>query len=167
MAVWKYLEGYKFQYRVSDEGIVEKLIGENKWQKIKSRKIISGKNSVQYLFRLVLPNGKRTQISAKRLVWTSFNGPVPEGYAVFGKAGGSDYSLVNLELRKIGETKPHRRPVVAYDSNGEIIAAYRCAEDAAKAHFMCVRSVRRRCKGETQNPFKFYDYSFRYDDGKK
>lgn len=165
---YREIHGYKYIYRACDEGFVEMLWKKGEWKRLKERKSIrAGKGNPQYMFRFAKKEGGVCYRSAKKVIWEAFRGPVPEGWQVSGRYSSSDCSLSNLFLTRKGDNGRwrYRRPVAMYDRKGNVVAVYSSVKEAAEKNYMSPLAVRRRCNRKMKDPFLWYDYDFRYDDG--
>ena len=77
MEIWKDIKGYEGQYQVSDQGRVRSLnyrhTGKPRVLKLKEKRY-------GYLQVCLYNDGAKKWFLVHRLVWESFNGPIPEGY---------------------------------------------------------------------------------------
>lgn len=97
--MWKPVPNYESQYEVSDEG---------KFRRISSRSgrvfdVPKPKDGFSkrrgYLGVEVCSGGKKSTLSAHRVVWEAFNGPIPPGMQINHKNGiKDDNRLSNLEV---------------------------------------------------------------------
>lgn len=78
--VWKPIPWYEGLYWVSDLGRVKSL---NYNHTGKEKILKPGKNGKSdYLYVVLCKGGERKNCYVHRLVWISFNGPIPEGYEI-------------------------------------------------------------------------------------
>ena len=75
MEIWKKIEGYE-NYEVSNLGNVKSL---NYNHTGKEQILKAGKTKQGYLYVILHKNGKRKKYLIHRLVYETFNGPIPEG----------------------------------------------------------------------------------------
>ena len=162
---YREIHGYKYLYRVWDEGFVEMLGKRGEWKRLKQTKIY-GTHGIVYAFRFAKTDGGRHMKRKKKTVWEAFRGPVPEGYQVNGRYSNADCSLENLFIAKRGlqDKDRYRRPVAMYDRDGNIVEVYKSVKEAAEKNYMSPLAVRRRCNRKIKDPFFWYEYDFRYDD---
>lgn len=73
---WKPIKDYEGIYEVSNFGRIKSL----KYNK--TRILKSGKNTKNYSVVCLSRNGKEKQFQIHRLVWSTFNGSIPEGYEI-------------------------------------------------------------------------------------
>ena len=57
------------------------------------------------------------------------------------------------------------KSVEKIDKNGNVLKTYNNTIEAAEDNFISEGSVRYRCTGKMKEPFKFYDFTFRYKGG--
>ena len=160
--MWRLIEGYKFPYRISDEGVVE--VYKGKWLPIKP--CISWNRAH---VRMRTKNGKQTKIPMVRLMADAFMGGVKPGHGIRhkdrSKLGNALHNLEQVPLNKCGEfgNQAPRKPIVKIDRDGNDVEIYKSVKEAATANFITHMTVTRRCKGEVKNPFDLIGYSFKYD----
>lgn len=71
-----------------------------------------------YLLVAVLIEGKRIATGAHRIVWTHFNGPIPDGMTINHKNGiKPDNRPLNLELATYSENRRHALDVLNVNRN--------------------------------------------------
>ena len=164
--MWVAIEGYKYPYRINEEARVQKY-DKGKWIDL-STKLRKGNQAVSVWMRGV--NGEEMYVSLTRLMAEAFMGGRRPGYNIIHKNGvKQDCYLDNLEFIKNEDSGKkfgglaRRMPVLKVDRNGEILAAYKNAKEAAKENFMFEDNVKRHCRGAIKNPFKFNDFTFVYD----
>lgn len=162
---YREIHGYKYLYRVWDEGFVEMLSKKGEWKRL--REIRRNIRGGYYVFRFVKEDGTPYMKSTKKTIWEAFRGPVPEGWQVNGRCSSTDCSLGNLFISKRGmqDRGRYRRPVAMYDREGNVVAVYGSVKEAAEKNYMSPIAVRRRCNRKIKDPFLWYEYDFRYDDG--
>lgn len=165
-AGWKPIKGYKYPYRINEEARVQKFDGK-KWIDL-STHLHKGSLGVKVWLRD--KNNKERYESLTGLMADAFMGGRRAGYNIIHKNSfKEDCSLENLEFisnkanGKMFGGLARRLPVLKVDRNGEILAVYKSAEEAAKDCFLSKLQVQRHCRKEIQNPFKFLDYTFMYD----
>lgn len=163
---YREIHGYKYLYRACDDGFVEMLSKKGEWKRLKETKIHC-RSGATYAFRFAKTDGGRYLKSTKKTIWEAFRGPVPDGYQVNGRHSNTDCSLGNLFIAKRGlqDKDRYRRPVAMYDRDGNVVAVYGSVKEAAEKNYMEPAAVRRRCNKKMKDPFLWYQYDFRYDDG--
>ena len=158
------IEGYKFPYRIGENGVVESC-RTGRW--VPLAVTVGGHRSARV--RLWGLDGKRKFVSVAKLMADAFMGGVPEGYGVFHKNRAKlDNELENLELRPLkscgGVTS--NKPVLKIDRRGNVVEIYRSAKEAAKKNHMCFSAMYDRCQGKIKNPFRLDGYDYRYENRK-
>lgn len=150
--IWKEIEGYKFPYRISDQGIVQKFHERKGWINI-STFLYGGRFRV----RLKGFDEKQKTIPIVSLMDKYFF----DGYAkknglkIFHKNGSkADCSIENLEFltqseigKKCGAFS--KRKAVVKSKNGVDIEVYSSVKEAAKKNGLTRSSLSRRIKGKT------------------
>lgn len=92
-----------------------------------------------------------------RLVWRAFVGEIPDGMVIIHRDGCKyNNALDNLQLisrsKMVPPTNLSRKPVIKMSANGEILAIYPSAKEAAADNYMSKASIRTRCKGINKRP---------------
>ena len=133
--VWK---KYDDKYYVSDLGRVKRVYKNGRINYLNL--VARSKTDTQLRVKLY-----RNYVPIRRLVWTMFNGPIPEGYAVVNKNGCKTMNeLYNLELMPINQSKglnkySRRKPIIDLDT-GKVYVSSRVA---AKHLFMTKTALTR------------------------
>lgn len=160
---WKMVEGFGDRYRVSETGIVQHLSKRGKWQEVKPFLNYQAK---VHMFR---EDGTRTVRPVARMVAESWMGGIPEGYCVVHRNGLKfDNDVTNLKLVPRGEAcrmscGSKRRSVEKVDKDGNVVALYRSVTEAARKNYMTQSAVSGRCLGYVKNPWKYDDYTYRFE----
>ncbi len=159
---WKLIEGYKYPYRISDEGMVE--VYKGKWLPVKPR--ISWNRAH---VRLRTKDGKQTKVPVVRLMAEKFMGGIKPGHCVRHKdrarLGNALHNLEQVPLNKCGElgNQASRKPIIKIDRDGNEVEIYKSVQEAADANYISPMAVTRRCKGQIKYPFDLIGYSFKFD----
>lgn len=144
--MWKYITGYKFPYRVNQDGCVQKF-QNNKWVSL-SHIYTSGRMIV----KLVKEDGTRVGYGVLRLLDKCFNDDYAKkhGLCVCPKNGvKSECTLSNITYKLPSEVsvasmlRHRRRPVIRYDrfGNSEV---YKSVTEAAKKNWLSKSSLDQR-----------------------
>lgn len=164
---WKELSGYRYPYRISEEGEVQcKRTGEwlpvhvvamqtdGKWRKPavqmavypKGHKLISISKLMEGVW---LPVRKKGQVYVRKnsstLECSVYNTRLGN-YSDMGKKGGGS----------------NRKTVFKVDKYGNVLEVYRSCTEAAKKNFMDKKSVSDRCLGKIKSAMED-GFSFRYE----
>ena len=103
---WQPAFGFEARYLVSDQGRCVRIIernGRTEWRPMTSRTGYGG-----YIHFHLYSNAVQKHPLAHRVVWQSFNGPIPKGIEINHKNGiKADNRLVNLELATRSENMLH------------------------------------------------------------
>lgn len=163
---WKPIEGYKFQYRISETTRVQKF-DNGKWVDLKHH-FQGGRTRLSV--NLVDANGKKVRVPIVWLVADAFLGGRRPGYNIVHKNGmKTDCAPENLVFMTKQETGKKfgtltRKTVLKVDANGEVLCVYPCVHSAAVDNYMSESSVKTRCQGKIKYPFRYDDFTFVYDD---
>lgn len=160
---WKAIEGYRFPYRISDQGIVQKQLPSGEWFTLKGYPY-----SGQWRVHLWIDKDKWRRVQISKLVADAFMGGTPAGMLRVHKNGMlTDNAVENIIFmtREQAATR-HRpgnsRPVVKIDEDGEVVAFYSSQSEAARENYMTQQTISKRCHGLIENPRRLdgYDYIF-------
>lgn len=162
--MWKAIEGYYYPYRINEDGVVQSC-GSGTWRTIKPYMTQRRVYSVQ----LKCADGKYRCVALTRLMADAFMGGYHDGFSVVHKDRcATNPALSNLQFIKRGTEAQwryyiKRKPVVKLDRNGEVVAFYRSAGEAAKANYISENSVRQRCLNNIKKPFSLDGYNYQYE----
>ncbi len=170
MSRWVEIPGYKFCYRINEEGQVQRQLESGNWRDIKTSLL---RGSSRATVNLTLANGKRRNVAVVLLMANAFMGGKTQGIWIVHRNGlRMDNRLENLEAVTPAEggkrygSSARRKPVVKIDRNGEVVETYRSAAEAAKKNHIGRSPVTARCRKEMPNE-KEYDilggFTFRYE----
>lgn len=161
---WRKIEGFRFPYRVSDSGIIQKHDGKS-WVEIHPLK--HGRTAK---VRFRTNDGGFVTRSVGRIVWEKFIGPVPQGMVVQVKNGfRRDCAVENLRLTTVTEIShlrrnPQSKTVLKMDKKGNVVAFYSSAADAARANYCSESAMRSHCAGLVEDDYRMDGYKYRYED---
>lgn len=165
--MWKLLDGYKYPYRVSDEGEVQKQLPNGSWKTLKPYPY-----SGQYRVQLWLPNGTWKRVQVSKLVADSFMGGTPPGKFRIHKNGMKrDNAVENLEFmsraKAAKRSRPgNSRPVLKVDRDGNVVAVYRSGSEAARKNHISQAAISKRCLGLIEDPYRLDGYNYVYESRK-
>ncbi len=115
-------------------------------------------------------NGKRENVYVHKIIASVFLGETPEGMIIGHRdncqTNNNIYNLFFTTRKEVGKRtggKFNRRPVLKVDKNGNIIDSYPSVKEAAEKNFIDVRQIYKHCGKQLKYPFKYQDYTFRYD----
>lgn len=170
-AWWKDIPGYGGKYQASRTGEIRHVYDSGHTRTLTPYRK-KGKSHGRRLFIHLTKDGQTKEITVSKIVAETFIGRTPPGLALYHKNGDvADNRVDNLgfisrlELgRMTGAKSNKRKAVFKINSAGEEVEVYPSARAAAKDNHMSYQTVIDRCKGKTKNPFKWYDYTFRYEE---
>lgn len=158
------ISGYAKEYRINEEGVVESKRRNGEWKEVQAR---VERSSLQ--IKLYRADGTRHSLAVKSLMRDCFLGGKKLGYRLTNANGMiSDCSIYNLkwvkqsELHKIHGRKS-RKPVVKLDKFGGILAYYSSMHEAASENYVSVAAVSRRCNNAIKDPFRYLDFTFKFE----
>ncbi len=152
-----------FQYRINEDGIVQKLDGD-RW--VNLTPMLSSTRAEVSMRR---KDGRRCKVPVVRLMANAFLGGQPHGKSIVHRNGSKlDNSLWNLKVVSRGEAaklsdSPKRRPVEKVDRDGNVVDLYRSQAAAAKANYISKNAVSERCRNKLKDPYLLTGFTFRYE----
>ena len=136
--MWADIDGYRYPYRVSDQGEVQK------WDGARWLTLSQDASGVRVQVRLMKKDGTPQKVGVLRLLDRHFNGGYADrhGLCVGPKNGvKTDCTLKNIAYRTQSEigrksmARTMRRPVIRYDRHGGVII-YKSVKEAARKNGM-------------------------------
>lgn len=162
---WKTIEGYRFLYRINDEGMVQKM-DNGAW--VDLTPYISGR--ARACVKMRTADNRKVDVPVVWLMADAFMGGRRTGYCITHKDGSKlNCDLRNLEFKTSREcgklSSGHRRKtVLKIDRQGNVVAIFRSAREAAEKEYICQNSISARCLGNVKNPFELTGYTYQYED---
>lgn len=157
MEKWKDLLGYEGLYRISNYGNISSV----NWKRTGVEKLMRpGKDKNGYLLVCLRKDGKNKWHKMHRLVWETFNGPIPDGYEInHQNEDKADNRLSNLSITSHKENinwgtskeragKKHRKTVLQYAIDGGFIHKWSSMSQAAKCLQIDVGQISACCNGK-------------------
>lgn len=158
------IPGYAKEYRISEEGVVQRKRPNGSWTNVAP----SMERSALYV-KLRRDDGTRHSKSVRSLMRDAFFGGPRKGYCLTSANGMKyDCSLYNLRWKRIQEARAtcgrmKRKPVVKINRQGEVVEFYGSIVEAAKKNYVSTASVSRRCNQELDDPFGCFDFTFEFE----
>lgn len=176
---WREIPGYGGAYEVNWDGIIRswrwrgehmaKTPRELKSYRRKPRGLNRHQSNRRYV-KLTRPDGTSAEVPVLKImveVW--FGGP-RKGMIPYHKNGDLDDNCVRnigwTTPKKLGEmtgAKSRRIPVAKVNSDGEVVAFYSSAREAARKNHMSYQTVLDRCNGKVKRPFALDGFTYAYD----
>lgn len=172
---WRDIPGTDGKYQISRAGDVRHVWPSGlvtplrPWKKPRKRKDGQWIGSRVHLkLRIDGKDCTRMLFSCLTAAWL---GPPPPGMVYYHKNGVlSDNHLGNVgvidkrELGKLNGPRSKRKSVEMIDPDGNVVALYSSAREAAEQNFMYVQGVLDRCENRIKKPFALTGYTFRWED---
>lgn len=161
---YRYIEGFKFRYRISDRGTVEKEIAPGEW-----KPLIPYVHRSSAWVKLRRENAPSKSCRIMSLMRDYFMGGPRQGMRVARKSVSIlDCSLKNLHWVPVGKIadrahREHKKAVSKIDREGNVLATYPSVTEAAKKNYLSLMCIVRRCQSKIQNPYELIGYTFRYE----
>jgi len=162
---WVEIAGYKYRYRVSNKGRVQKMRADGTWKDMTP----SNYGGSAWRIQLTLPDGTRSRVAVSALVADAFLGGTPPGMRRCHKnCAYSDNSVENIVFLTNAEAaKRYRpgnsRPVVKLDREGNVVAVYRSQTEAARSNYITQQAISNRCNGKIEDPYRLDGYDYRFE----
>lgn len=162
---WRSVEGYKYPYRISVDGIVQKKLPDGNWQTVSAR-VVSMRRACVTLRR---KDGTRTQVPVVRLMANAFMGGWKPGMCCIHKNRYKlDCSLGNLKFvtqQECGRLscRNRRKPVAKVDRDGNVIEFYSSCAEAARKNHLSATAIYHRCNNLLKDPFLLDGYNYRFE----
>lgn len=160
--MWVDIPGYKFRYRINEDGIVQKLDGDE-WVTLAYNVNTRAEVTLRTL------DNKRRKVPVVRLMAQAFLGGYRSGMTIIHKNRvKTDNTLHNLKVVTRSQASamadsPKRRPVEMVDRDGNVIAVYRSQKAAGDANYVSKNAVSDRCRNRLKDPYQLTGYTFRYE----
>ena len=164
---WKMIEGFKYPYRINDEGQVQRW-DKDHWKDINA--YISSRQRAEV--KMVCADGRRREVSLVRLMADAWLGGWRDGMCLVHKNGSKlDCGIGNLEWRTFSgaaqlSKNNRRRSVVKIDQSGCVVEIYGSIKEAAEANFISRAAMTLRCQRKVEDPRRLDGYDYRYEDEK-
>lgn len=165
---WKLIEGYKYPYRVSDQGEVQRQAPNGEWRTRKAYPY-----SGQWRVQLWLPDGSFKRVQVSKLVADAFMGGTPPGMLRVHRNGMKhDNAVENIVfMSRAKAAKQHRpgnsAPVLKVDKRGKVVAVYRSTSEAAKANHISQSAISKRCLGQIEDPYRLDGYNYIFEEKRR
>lgn len=165
---YKSIEGYKYPYRVSDEGDVERQWPNGKWKKLKPYPY-----NKRWLVELKLPEGGQKRVLVAKLVADAFLGGTPPGALRVHKNGMQQDNAVEniIFLTRSASAKRQRpgnsRPVAKLDEHGDVVELYASGREAARKNHISQAAISARCCGRIKDARRLDGYDYVFADGER
>lgn len=163
---WKLIEGdWRYPYRVSDQGEVQKQLPSGQWRTLKPYPYFK-----QWRVELRTQDGGRRRELVSKLVVDAFMGGTPPGLLRVHKNGmQQDNAVENIiflpRSAAAGRQRPgNSRPVLKVDQAGEIVAVYRSGAEAARANFTSQSAISSHCRGRVKDVYRLDGCRYVYED---
>lgn len=165
---YKNIEGYKYPYRVSDEGDVERQWSNGEWKKLKPHRY-------RRIWRveLKLPEGGQKRVAISKLVVDAFMGGTPPGMIRVHKNGmGQDNAVENIIFLTRTQSAKRRRsgnsiPVMKIDRRGEVVEVYSSGSEAARKNHISQSAISARCRKLIKDARRLDGYDYRFADSER
>lgn len=163
---WKLVEGtWRWPYRISDQGIVQKQLKNGEWREIKPY-MYNGQMRAQMWINE--KDWKRVQVA--KLVVDAFMGGTPPGMVrAHRNLVKQDNAAENLCFMTKAESRKRYRAgnslsVFKVDRDGNVVAVYRSGSEAARKNNISQAAISKRCLGLVDDPYRLDDHNYVFED---
>lgn len=166
--MWKPIKGYRYLYRVSDQGEVQRQYPDGRWKTLKP--YMNNNQARVGLWRI---DGTKQRAQVSGLVADAFMGGTPPGMLRVHRNGMKwDNAVENIvfmsrtkaaKLRRPGNS----RPVLKKDKLGRVVAVYSSCSEAARANFISQTYMSKLCLGQVENPYRIDGYRYTYEEKRR
>lgn len=163
---WKLVEGnWKWPYRVSDQGEVQKQLPGGKWMTLKAYPY-----SGQWRVQMWLADGGWKRVQVSKMVVDAFMGGTPPGMMRVHRNGMlHDNAVENIVfMTRAQSAKTHRpgnsRPVLKVDRDGNVVDIYRSEAEAARVNHISQQAISKRCNGLIEDPYRLDGYNYVFEE---
>lgn len=163
---WKLIEGdWRWPYRVSDQGDVQKQLPSGEWRTLKPYPY-----SGQWRIQLWQADGTGKRVQVSKLVVDAFMGGTPPGmFRVHRNGMKNDNAVENIIfLSRAKAATRHRpgnsRPVLKMDRAGNVVAVYNSGSEAARANHISQAAMSKHCLGLVEDPYHLDGYKYIYEE---
>lgn len=165
---WKLIPGvWRWPYRVSDQGEVQKQLRSGKWRDLKPYPF---GHSGQYRVQLWIDEKTWKRASVSGLVADAFMGGTPPGLFRVHKNGlKSDNAVENIVFKSRSEAATMHRPgnsktVLKVTRAGIVVDVYPSTAEAARKNHISQQAICKRCLGLIDDPYRLDGYNYIYED---
>jgi hypothetical protein len=123
------------------------------------------------LFVKLTIDGKSKEVAVLKIMVDTFWGVVQDGKVPYHKDGivtnNARYNIDFIDrvsLGKITGADSKRIPVAKINRNGEIVAFYSSAREAARKNYISYQTVLDRCHDKVKRPFELDGYNYQFED---
>lgn len=170
---WKDILEYNGKYQASIDGQIRRVYESGKTRSMTpykkssktARKILRNR-----LFIHLTIDGKSKEIAMLKIMVDTFLGEVPKGKVPYHKDGFVTHNeLHNIgfisrkELGKMTGADSKRIPVAKIDRQGEQVAFYSSAREAARQNHMSYQTVLDRCNNKVKKPLELDGHNYQFD----
>lgn len=161
--MWIPIEGYKWPYRINEEGHVEKWTG-SEWFRL--RCYITGRTRA--CVRMRTCDNRKVDVPVVNLMADAFMGGKKPGECIIHKNGAKlDCDLYNLQKvnsQQCGRmsNRNRRKAVAKIDRLGEVLQIYSSAREAAQKNHLSQTAVWHRCNNKLKDPYALDGTTYQY-----
>lgn len=168
---WKLIEGFYYEYRIGDNGEVQRKLKNGTWKSLSP--YFSSRNP-KYARRLavslVIKPAVAKRVFVVDLMARYFLGGRQSGKVITHKNGSitdcAKWNLIFVTQYAIGKKYggAGRRSVFKVDKSGEVVEVYKSVSEAAKKNFVSRKAILARCQNKIKDPYLLTGYNFQYED---
>lgn len=165
--MWKEIKGYKWPYRVNEDGVVQKFYRE-KW--VTLNPYIHGERAMVKMRSL---ENKKMDVPVVWLMADAFMGGRRPGMNIVHKDGCKLNNCIwNLKFetkRQCGKrsSRARSRPVLKVAPDGTVVEIFRSGREAARREYVSQNAINVRCLHRVKDPYLLTGYTYEYEDNRK
>lgn len=168
---WKDIPGYNGKYQASRSGEIRRIYKSGQARYLTPYKKNDRINRRRLFVHLTNSKGIMKEFNVMKIIALTFSKVPPIGMVLYHINGEvTDNRVDNIgfitrqQLGKLtGADSNKKKAVFKVNIAGEEIEIYSSARAAAKANNFSYQAVLDRCHGKIKNPFKWADYTFRFE----
>lgn len=165
---WYDIPGYDGIYQINYWADIRKKLGNGKYKHLKP--YVKKNNQGKRLIKL-----KRKEVVVMSLMRITFIGDLPKGYVTYHKNGiktddilGNIGVITKKELsKKTGQMNGRATKVAKINQDGEIVAFYKSAREAARQNYMSYQTILDRINGKVKGIYAPDGYAYCKDSDKE
>lgn len=169
---WVDVPGYEGTHQANYNGNIRRIYSKSGKKKILTPYHKKMKGSQRLVVKMTA-NGHSKEVVVMSIIARTFLGICPAGYMPIHKNGlqedncaGNIMYISREEAGKLTGAASRRKPVAKIDCNGEVIAFYKSAREAARYNFMSYQTIIDRCNGKVKGIYAPDGYVYVWDEDK-
>lgn len=161
--MWKQIEGYKWPYRINEEGEIQKFY-QGGW--VDLHPYLHGARAH---VKMRTADNRKVDVAVVWLMADAFMGGRREGYAIIHKDGmklnNALWNLAFVSIQECGKMSAgaRRKAVLKIDRDGNVVEIFRSGREAARKEYVAQNCISERCLNLIKNPYELTGYNYQYE----